>query len=431
MKPIKIGIAGLGNVGEEVAHQLINGYVSQNKLFVIKLCGISAKSKSKKRKTDFSNIPFFDDAILMSKSDDIDVIIELIGGDDGIAKDLCFSALNNNKSVITANKALVAKHGKELADLAEKNNLFFSFEAAVAGGIPILKLIREGLIGNKINKVTGILNGTANYILSEMELKNKPFEEVLLTAQEKGFAESDPSFDIDGIDAAHKTLILSALAFGKMSDINSLSIKGIRNISLNDIKYCNELGYKIKLLGNSQILDNDQGVEELFCSVEPWLIPHNYGLANVSGVTNAVQIDSNLAGPVMITGAGAGGEATASAVLADIADYANGSKFYPFGRRSIDIENNLKSIIYKENNRFYLRFNVIDKSGVLADLTSIFKNHDVSIESFIQKLNHVDKSADLLIITHEANNLILETALKSIMKLDGILKDPVCLSIYA
>lgn len=431
MKPIKIGIAGVGNVGEEVAHQLINGYISHNELFVLKLCGISAKSKSKKRKIDFSNIPFFDDAVLMSKSDDIDVIIELIGGDDGIAKDLCFSALNNNKSVITANKALVAKHGKELADLAEKNNLFFSFEAAVAGGIPILKLIREGLVGNKINKVTGILNGTANYILSEMELKNKPFEEVLLTAQEKGFAESDPSFDIDGIDAAHKTLILSALAFGKMSDINSLSIKGIRNISLNDIKYCNELGYKIKLLGNSQILNNDQGVEELFCSVEPWLIPHNYGLANVSGVTNAVQIDSNLAGPVMITGAGAGGEATASAVLADIADYANGNKFYPFGRRSIDIENNLKSIIYKENNRFYLRFNVIDKSGVLADLTSIFKNHDVSIESFIQKLNHVDKSADLLIITHEANNLILETALKSIMKLDGILKDPVCLSIYA
>jgi homoserine dehydrogenase len=254
---------------------------------------------------------------------------------------------------------------------------------------------------------------------------------VLLKAQEKGFAESDPSFDIDGIDTAHKTLILSALAFGKMSDINSLSVKGIRNISLNDIKYCNELGYKIKLLGNSQILNNDQGVEELFCSVEPWLIPHNYGLANVSGVTNAVQIDSNLAGPVMITGAGAGGEATASAVLADIADYANGNKFYPFGRRSIDIKNNLKSIGYKENNRFYLRFNVIDKSGVLADLTSIFKNHDLSIESFIQKLNQVDKSADLLIITHEANNLILETALKSIMKLDGILKDPVCLSIYA
>ena len=288
MKPIKIGIAGVGNVGEEVAHQLINGYISHNELFVLKLCGISAKSKSKKRKIDFSNIPFFDDAILMSKSDDIDVIIELIGGDDGIAKDLCFSALNNNKSVITANKALVAKHGKELAGLAEKNNLFFSFEAAVAGGIPILKLIREGLVGNKINKVTGILNGTANYILSEMELENKPFEEVLLTAQEKGFAESDPSFDIDGIDAAHKTLILSALAFGKMSDINSLSIKGIRNISLNDIKYCNELGYKIKLLGNSQILNNDQGVEELFCSVEPWLIPHNYGLANVSGDRKSV-----------------------------------------------------------------------------------------------------------------------------------------------
>ena len=288
MNPIRIGIAGLGNVGEEVAYQLIKGFRVQNDQFKIELRGISAKSKDKKRKIDTGIIPFFDDPVSMSNSPKIDVIVELIGGDEGIAKDLCFSALNNKKGLITANKALIAKYGKELAEIAEDNNLFFSFEASVAGGIPILKLIREGLIVNDITKVTGILNGTANYILSEMELNEKDFDEVLEDAQKKGYAEADPSFDIDGIDAAHKTIILSGLAYGKMPDINNLSIKGIRNITLNDIRYCSELGYKIKLLGNSEVSFNKSNKEEFFCSVQPWLIPKNYGLSNVSGVLNAV-----------------------------------------------------------------------------------------------------------------------------------------------
>ena len=431
MNPIKIGIAGLGNVGEEVANQLINGFRVQNDLFPIELIAVSAKSKGKKRKVDLSSVIFFEDAVSMAEASNIDVIVELIGGDEGVAKDLCFATLKNKKGLITANKALIAKYGKDLADLAELNNLFFSFEASVAGGIPILKLIREGLIVNKITKVTGILNGTANYILSEMELNNKNFEDVLADAQLKGFAEADPSFDVDGIDAAHKTLILSALAYGMMPAIDTLFIKGIRNITLNDIKYCNDLGYKIKLLGNSLVLNNNNGEEELCCSVEPWLIPHSYGLANVTGVTNAVQIESSLAGPVMITGAGAGGEPTASAVLADIVDFANGTKLYPFGRKAKDLKSNFKSIGYKDKLRFYLRLNVVDKSGVLADLTSIFKDHDLSIESFIQRLNQEDKTADLIIITHEANNLVLDKALQSIIKLDGVIKEPVCLSIYS
>ena len=205
MNPIKIGIAGLGNVGEEVANQLISGFRVQNDLFPIELVAVSAKSKGKKRKVDLSSVIFFEDAVSMAEASNIDVIVELIGGDEGVAKDLCFATLKNKKGLITANKALIAKYGKDLADLAELNNLFFSFEASVAGGIPILKLIREGLIVNKITKVTGILNGTANYILSEMELNNKNFEDVLADAQLKGFAEADPSFDVDGIDAAHKT----------------------------------------------------------------------------------------------------------------------------------------------------------------------------------------------------------------------------------
>ena len=431
MKPIRIGIAGLGNVGEEVAYQLIKGFRVQNDQFQIELHGVSAKSKDKKRKVNIKNIPFFDDPVAMSHSPDIDVIVELIGGDDGVAKDLCFSALQNKKGLITANKALIAKYGKELAEIAENDNLFFSFEASVAGGIPILKLIREGLIVNEITKLTGILNGTANYILSEMELTEKNFDEVLSDAQKKGYAEADPSFDIDGIDAAHKTIILSGLAYGKMPNINNLSIKGIRNISLNDIKYCSELGYKIKLLGNSLVTKNEDNKEELFCSIEPWLIPKNFGLSNVSGVLNAVQVQSSLAGSVMITGAGAGGKPTASAVLADIVDFANGTNLLSFGRSSYEIKNNYNTKAYADKFRFYLRLNVVDKSGVLANLTSIFKDHELSIESFIQKSNHEDKTAELVIITHEADKLILDKALISIIKLDGVIAEPVCLSIYS
>ena len=431
MKPIRIGIAGLGNVGEEVAYQLIKGFRVQNDQFQIELHGVSAKSKDKKRKVNIKNIPFFDDPISMSHSPDIDVIVELIGGDDGVAKDLCFSALQNKKGLITANKALIAKYGKELAEIAESDNLFFSFEASVAGGIPILKLIREGLIVNEITKLTGILNGTANYILSEMELTEKDFDEVLSDAQNKGFAEADPLFDIDGIDAAHKTIILSGLAYGKMPNINNLSIKGIRNISLNDIKYCSELGYKIKLLGNSLVTKNEDNEEELFCSIEPWLIPKDFGLSNVSGVLNAVQVQSSLAGSVMITGAGAGGKPTASAVLADIVDFANGTNLLSFGRSSYEIKKNYNTKAYVDKFRFYLRLNVVDKSGVLANLTSIFKDHELSIESFIQKSNHEDKTAELVIITHEADKLILDKALISIIKLDGVIAEPVCLSIYS
>ena len=431
MKPIRIGIAGLGNVGEEVAYQLIKGFRVQNDQFQIELHGVSAKSKDKKRKVNIKKIPFFDDPVAMSHSPDIDVIVELIGGDDGVAKDLCFSALQNKKGLITANKALIAKYGKELAEIAESDNLFFSFEASVAGGIPILKLIREGLIVNEITKLTGILNGTANYILSEMELTEKNFDEVLSDAQKKGYAEADPSFDIDGIDAAHKTIILSGLAYGKMPNINNLSIKGIRNISLNDIKYCSELGYKIKLLGNSLVTKNEDNEEELFCSIEPWLIPKNFGLSNVSGVLNAVQVQSSLAGSVMITGAGAGGKPTASAVLADIVDFANGTKLLSFGRSSYEIKKNYNTKIYTDKFRFYLRLNVVDKSGVLANLTSIFKDHELSIESFIQKSNHEDKTAELVIITHEADKVILDQALVSIIKLDGVIAEPVCLSIYS
>ncbi len=431
MKPLKIAIAGLGNVGEEVAFQLIKGFRVQRHLFLIQLVAVSAKSKNKKRKVNIKNLKFYNNPLDMVYDKDIDVIVELIGGDEGIAKELCFSALNQNKALITANKSLIAKYGKELAKIAEEKGLFFSFEASVAGGIPILKIIREGLIVNDITKLTGILNGTANYILSEMEKKQKSFQDVLKNAQEKGFAETDPSFDIDGIDAAHKIIILSALAYGRMPSIDHLRIKGIRDITLDDISYCNELGFKIKLLGNSLLYKAKDGEEELCCSVEPWLIPKNFGLSNVSGVLNAVQIETSLAGSVMITGAGAGGKPTASAVLADIIDFANCTKLFSFGRSSNDVKINYKTISFKDKFRYYLRLSVVDKSGVLADVTSIFKNYGLSIESFIQKSNQEDKTAELVIITHKADYRVLDKSLISISKLEGVIAKPVCLSIYS
>ena len=227
--PVKIGIAGLGNVGEEVARQILNGFRIKDEIYPLELIGVSYKSRSKKRNLDLSGIKFYEDAVSIAKDKEIDLVIELIGGETGIAKELCETSLRNHKGLITANKALVANSGHVLADMAEKNNLFFAFEASVAGGIPILKIVRESLSANKINRMAGILNGTANYILTEMENTKGDFNIILKDAQDKGFAEQDPSFDIDGIDAAHKISILSAIAFGKLPSLDSMEIKGIRN----------------------------------------------------------------------------------------------------------------------------------------------------------------------------------------------------------
>ena len=326
--PVKIGIAGLGNVGEEVARQILNGFRIKDEIYPLELIGVSYKSQSKKRNLDLSGIKFYEDAVSIAKDKEIDLVIELIGGETGIAKELCETSLRNRKGFITANKALVANSGNLLADLAEKNNLFFAFEASVAGGIPILKIVRESLSANKINRMAGILNGTANYILSEMENTKGDFNIILKDAQDKGFAEQDPSFDIDGIDAAHKISILSAIAFGKLPSLNSMEIKGIRNIRSNDMDYCEELGFKIRLLGVASETKN----KDLNCSVQPWLVPNNNTLASVIGPMNAIEINSNLTGPVLITGAGAGSGPTASAVLSDVIDFAAGRKSLSFSR---------------------------------------------------------------------------------------------------
>ena len=424
--PVKIGIAGLGNVGEEVARQILNGFRIKDEIYPLELIGVSYKSQSKKRKLDLSGIKFYEDAVSIAKDQEIDLVIELIGGETGIAKELCETSLRNHKGLITANKALVANSGHVLADMAEKNNLFFAFEASVAGGIPILKIVRESLSANKINRMAGILNGTANYILTEMENTKGDFNIILKDAQDKGFAEQDPSFDIDGIDAAHKISILSAIAFGKLPSIDSMEIKGIRNIRSNDMDYCEELGFKIRLLGVASETKNKQ----LNCSVQPWLVPNNNTLASVMGPMNAIEINSNLTGPVLITGAGAGSGPTASAVLSDVIDFAAGRKSLSFSRSAANIIVSKKATSFEKPTRYYIRLSVVDQSGVLAELTAIFRDYNISIESFIQKGISDDKSAQLVILTHSTDHDKIKNASLSINELKIVLAEPICLPIY-
>ena len=424
--PVKIGIAGLGNVGEEVARQILNGFRVKNEIYPLELVGVSYKSRSKKRNLDLSGIKFYEDAVSIAKDKEIDLVIELIGGETGIAKELCETSLRNHKGLITANKALVANSGHVLADMAEKNNVFFAFEASVAGGIPILKIVRESLSANKINRMAGILNGTANYILTEMENTKGDFNIILKDAQDKGFAEQDPSFDIDGIDAAHKISILSAIAFGKLPSIDSMEIKGIRNIRSNDMDYCEELGFKIRLLGVASETKNKQ----LNCSVQPWLVPNNNTLASVMGPMNAIEINSNLTGPVLITGAGAGSGPTASAVLSDVIDFAAGRKSLSFSRSAANIIVSKKATSFEKPTRYYIRLSVVDQSGVLAELTAIFRDYNISIESFIQKGISDDKSAQLVILTHSTDHDKIKNASLSINELKIVLAEPICLPIY-
>ena len=424
--PVKIGIAGLGNVGEEVARQILNGFRVKDEIYPLELVGVSYKSRSKKRNLDLSGIKFYEDAVSIAKDQEIDLVIELIGGETGIAKELCETSLRNHKGLITANKALVANSGHVLADMAEKNNLFFAFEASVAGGIPILKIVRESLAANKINRMAGILNGTANYILSEMENTKGDFNIILKDAQDKGFAEQDPSFDIDGIDAAHKISILSAIAFGKLPSLGSMEIKGIRNIRSNDMDYCEELGFKIRLLGVASETKNKQ----LNCSVQPWLVPNNNTLASVMGPMNAIEINSNLTGPVLITGAGAGSGPTASAVLSDVIDFAAGRKSLSFSRSAANIIVSKKATSFEKPTRYYIRLSVVDQSGVLAELTAIFRDYNISIESFIQKGISDDKSAQLVILTHSTDHDKIKNASLSINELKIVLAEPICLPIY-
>ncbi|TVQ85291.1 MAG: homoserine dehydrogenase [Micavibrio sp.] len=419
---LKIGIAGLGTVGASVVKiiQEEQEMLAARAGRAIKIAAVSARDKNRDRGIDLSGIAWADNAETMAENPDIDVVVELVGGSEGTAKNLVMQALQNGKDVVTANKALLAHHGAEFFALAEKNGRALAFEAAVAGGIPIIKALREGLAANHISAVYGILNGTCNYILTEMWRNGLDFETALKQAQEEGYAEADPSFDIDGVDAAHKLTILSALAFTGRPDFAHVETEGLRNVSAVDIDYAAELGYRIKLLGIARL--TPEGVVQ---TVAPCMIPEESNLAAVEGATNAVFIEGDRVGPTLYVGAGAGGNATASAVIADLVDIARGN-VPPSGAF---VETEKTAPFDSREGRFYLRLTVEDRIGVMADVTAVLRDHKVSMKSILQYGQGGAKSVPLIMITHKAKEAAVRDALAALAALDAVQEKPCVLRV--
>jgi len=392
---MKIGILGLGTVGGGVVNVLRKNSDSIERRTGVKIHmpHAAVKSLDEPRICDDGDINITEDAFEVVNNPEIDVVLELIGGTT-IAKELVIVAINNNKHVITANKALIATHGNELLALAKEKNVHLLFEAAVAGGIPILKSLEQGLSANKIELVAGIINGTGNFILSEMKEKGRDFADVLAEAQALGYAEADPTFDIEGIDAAHKLCILAAIAFGTELQFDKVYTKGISEVTAEDIKYATELGYTIKHLGIAKRCG-----DAIEMRVHPTLIANDQLIANVNGVMNAVLVKSNALGTSLYYGAGAGDEATASAVIADLIDIINDQKSgHILGWKSQEKPEVLVSDLIE--SEFYLRLLVSDKKGVLAEITQIFSQNNVSIESLVQKQVDGNNNAHIAVITN-------------------------------
>lgn len=428
MNALKIGIAGLGTVGASTV-QLLEQHakiIEARAGRAVQVTAVSARSKTIDRGFTLDNYRWFDDPAEMTIDPDIDVIVELIGGSDGIAKALVEKSLANGKHVVTANKALIAHHGAELANIAETSGVGFYGEAAVAGGIPVLKAIREGLAGNAINRVYGILNGTCNYILSEMRDTGRTFGDVLEEAQKLGYAEADPTFDVDGIDAAHKLAILAGLCFGTKVDFENVHIEGIRCISPLDLEFAEELGYGIKLLGIASYID-----DEVELRVHPCMVPKNAPINHVGGSFNAVVADGDFVGSVLLEGRGAGGGPTASAVVADIIDIARGHIVPMYGAPSSALRDAPVRDMDHHRGAYYVRFNVVDKPGVFAELAKALSDHNVSMESVLQRSRDPDQKVPVVMTTHETDEMGMRKAIEQIASSDWVVEDPVLIRIEA
>jgi len=426
-RALKIAIAGLGTVGVGVVKILTEhaALMSARAGQAIEIIAISARDRSRSRGVDLTSYTWCDNLVDLAAIEDVDIIVELVGGSDGPALTLARAALAAGKSFVTANKALIAVHGRELAALAEKSGGSLRFEAAVAGGIPILKSLTEGLAGNHISGLYGILNGTCNYILTRMEREGLPFGEVLADAQRLGYAEADPTFDIDGIDTAHKTAILAALAFGIAPSMD-MTIEGIRNIAPVDIDYAKELGYRIKLLGIAK--QSSEGVET---GVHPAMVPLAAPLAKVMDAINAVVVHGDHVGETVYTGAGAGEGPTASAVVADIIDIARGNRYPAFGVPT-DALKKLPAIpTGKHKGTFYVRLRVEDRPGVMADITAVLARENVSIESMLQRGMAPGGGVYIILTTHHTAEAAVSSTLKHFTKLECVLETPTMIRIEA
>jgi homoserine dehydrogenase len=380
--PLKVGLAGLGTVGASVVR-----LIDQQRTVLSDKCGrpievvaVSARSRGKDRGIDMKRLRWVADPVELARDPSIDAFVELIGGDGNPALAAVSVALKAGKPVVTANKALLARHGIELAGLAEKNKVALNFEAAVGGAIPIVKTLREGLAGNAVARIYGILNGTCNYMLTRMERERLSFDECLKEAQRLGYAEADPSFDIEGHDTAQKLSILASLTFGIRVDPAAIYVEGITSITTADLEAAEELGYRIKLLGVA--VKTDKGIEQ---RVHPTMVRKDSAIAQVMDVTNAVTIDAEGIPPITLVGPGAGGMATASAVVADIADIARGVRAAPFGRPSGKLKSSKKAPMQRHEGGYYIRMLAVDKPGTAATIAKRLAQHNISMESIVQR----------------------------------------------
>jgi homoserine dehydrogenase len=428
MGVLRVGVAGLGTVGAGVLRMLAeNGDVIAARAGrEIKVTAVSARARDKDRGVSLAGMNWHDDADGLVQDGDVDVVVELIGGSDGPAKALVEAAIAAGKPVVTANKALLAVHGAALAAAAEQVGVALGFEAAVAGGIPVIKALREGLAGNRIFRVAGILNGTCNYILTVMREQKRGFEDVLADAQALGYAEADPSFDVDGVDAAHKLAILAALAFGRPVDFGAVHIEGIRRVSALDISFAEELGYRIKLLGIAR--ETASGVE---VRVHPAMVPVKNFLASVDGVFNAVLAEGDFVGTILLQGRGAGAGPTASAVVADLIDIARGTHIPVFGARMAALAESSAVPVQKHIGAYFLRLMVVDQPGVLADVTAILRDCNVSLESMLQHGRAPGEAVPIVLVTHETNEGAINQAIARIGKLASVLEAPALIRIEA
>ena len=419
--PLRIAIAGLGTVGTGLIELL-----RENAVLLERRCGrdievaaVSARDRSRARGVDLAGIDWYDDAVGMAAEAEVEIVVELIGGADGPAKAVCEAALGAGRSVVTANKALIAHHGTALARQAEDAGVSLGYEAAVAGGIPIIKALREGLAGNQIDQIYGILNGTCNYILSTMRETGRDFADVLEEAQQLGYAEADPAFDIDGIDAAHKLAILASVAYGAEIAFDDVFVEGIRHVSALDIRFASELGYRIKLLGIARRVEG--GFEQ---RVHPCMVPLDSPIAVVEGVYNAVVAHGNFVGTTVFEGPGAGAGPTASAVAADIIDCARGAIVPTFNvsagalapMRSVDIS--------RHRGAYYIRLMVMDRPGVFADIAATLRDEEVSMEAILQRARAPGEPVPVVMTTHDAEESAMRRVIDRFAGFETVVETP-------
>jgi homoserine dehydrogenase len=426
-RPLSVAVAGLGTVGAGVLKLLRDNaeIVAARAGRPIAVTAVSARDRTRDRGVSLSGLRWYDDPVALAADAKVDVVVELIGGSDGPARALVERALAAGKPVVTANKALLAVHGAEIAEMAESRGVPLAFEAAVAGGIPAIKAIREGLAANRIQRVAGILNGTCNYILTTMRAERREFGEVLAEAQRLGYAEADPSFDIDGVDAAHKLAILAALAFGRPVDFGAVHVEGIREVSALDIALAEELGYRIKLLG---IARREEG-GGISTRVHPCMVPAGAAIARVDGVFNAVVAEGDFVGRVVLEGRGAGAGPTASAVVADLIDLARGRHTPVWGAGIGALDPSPPVPMVRHDGADYLRLMVVDRPGVIADVTAVLRDHGVSLESMLQRGRAPGEAVPVVLVSHDCEEAAMRAALARIDALEAVLEKPALIRI--